>query len=75
MALAGEFSHQEKRDAEELLMRIHLGLNPAHNLLNAVRVLHDEGREAFEAMRGARCAWAHEWKPFDAASVPVQTEK
>lgn len=61
--LAGEWNRQSVRDAEELLMRVHLGLNPCHSLINAVRVLHDEGREAFEKMRGPRCEHAHEWKP------------
>lgn len=51
--------------AQHLLMHIHLGLNPAHDLLTCVRVLHDEGREAFEKLRGPRCDFAHEWKPHD----------
>lgn len=52
--LAGQMTRQSKRDAEELLMRVHLGLSPIHSLLEAVRVLHDEGRDAFEKMRGPR---------------------
>jgi hypothetical protein len=59
----GGITRQMKRDAEELLIRVHLGLDPAHDLLHVVRVLHDEGREAFEKMRGPRCEHAHEWKP------------
>ena len=47
----------------EFLMRVHLGLNPIHDLLECVRILHDEGREAFEKARGPRCEWAHQWKP------------
>lgn len=61
--LAGQFDPQKARNAEMLLLRIHLGLNPLHSVLHAVRVLHDEGRAAFEEMRGPRCAYAHEWKP------------
>lgn len=52
-----------KLAATELLMRVHLGLSPIHDLTTMVRVLHDDGREAFEKLRGARCEHAHEWKP------------
>lgn len=61
--LAGSATRQSRRDAEELLIRVHLGLSPIHSVLEAVRVLHDDGREAFEKMRGPRCEHAHEWKP------------
>ncbi len=61
--LTEEMSRQEVRDAKELCLRIHLGLNPCHDIYEACHVLHDEGREAFERMRGPRCEWAHEWKP------------
>lgn len=53
----------DRRNAQELCMRIHLGLNPAQDIFECLRVLHDEGREAFEALRGQRCEYAHEWKP------------
>lgn len=63
MVIGGAFDPEEHRNAEELLMRVCLGLNPAHSLLEAVRVLHDDGREAFEKLRGPRCEFAHQWKP------------
>lgn len=56
----GEWSDAENR---EFLMRVHLGLNPIHDLMECVRILHDEGIEAFERVRGPRCEWAHQWKP------------
>jgi hypothetical protein len=55
--------HVERKDAREKLLRIHLGLNPGHDILEAVRVLYDDGREAFEKVRGPRCEYAHQWKP------------
>ena len=56
-------SADETLRAQMLLIRVTLGLNPIHDVLTAVRVLHDEGREAFEKLRGERCDFAHEWKP------------
>jgi hypothetical protein len=47
--------------AQLTLIRVVLGLSPIHDPVEAVRVLHDEGREAFEKLRGARCDHAHEW--------------
>jgi hypothetical protein len=55
-------SDAERLEAQMHLIRVTLGLNPIHDVLTAVRVLHDEGREAFEKLRGPRCEHAHEWK-------------
>lgn len=48
---------------QALLARVELGLNPAHDLLEAICVLHREGKEAFEKIRGPVCEYAHTWKP------------
>lgn len=56
-------SEYEKMRAQMLLMRVTLGLNPCHDLLECVRLLHDKGRDEFERLRGERCKYAHEWKP------------
>jgi len=45
------------------LIRIILGLKPSHNPIEAVRLLYEEGREAFERERGDPCPFAHEWHP------------
>lgn len=54
-----------KSDADIQMWRIRmlLGLNPVHDPSELVRVLYEEGREAFEKLRGEPCAHAHEWKP------------
>lgn len=44
------------------LIRVTLGLNPIHDPVEAVRVLLEDGREAFEKLRGEPCAHAHQWK-------------
>lgn len=54
---------EEKMRNELLLIRVVLGLSPAHDPVTAVRVLYEEGREAFEKLRGERCEYAHQWKP------------
>ncbi len=46
-----------------MLVRMILGLNPAHDVRLAVQELHDNGREAFEKLRGPRCDHAHTWEP------------
>lgn len=62
--LAGApLSALERLEAQTLLMRIELGLSPIHDLRLAVSVLFNEGREAFEKLRGPPCPHAHEWKP------------
>ena len=57
-------SEYERMRAQMMLMRVHLGLDPCHDILTAIRVLYDEGREAMEKMRGPRCEHAHLWKPL-----------
>lgn len=53
----------ERMRCELMLIRVALGLNPAHDVLTAVRTLHDEGREALEKLRGEKCEYAHQWAP------------
>ncbi len=61
---ADEMSTRERAMFTELLLvRVKLGLSPLHSTVEAVRVLHDEGREAFEAMRGPACSHSSEWFP------------
>lgn len=43
---------------KDLLIRVLLGLNPCHDTVESIRVLFEEGREAFEKMRGPACDWA-----------------
>ena len=52
-----------KMQAQLFLIRILLRLSPIHDPVQAVRVLHDEGKEAFEKLRGEPCSYASEWKP------------
>ena len=66
---AQQFRTYPDIESQELLLRVHLGLSPIHSLLEAVRVLHDDGREAFEQMRGPRCEHAHEWAPTSMRSI------
>ena len=59
-------SDRERRMFSQLLLvRVALGLNPIHSVVEAVRVLHDDGKEAFEKLRGAKCEHAHEWFPAE----------
>lgn len=53
----------ERMKAEMMLMRVCLGLEPIHDLLRCVQILHDEGREAFEKVRGPKCEHSHLWQP------------
>jgi hypothetical protein len=41
---------QTKGDAEITLIRSILRLSAIHDVVEAVRILHDEGREAFDAL-------------------------
>lgn len=56
-------SIDERIQGQLLLIRVILGLNPAHDPVECVRVLYEEGREAFEKLRGEPCAHAAEWRP------------
>lgn len=56
---------ESKMQAELVLIRTVLGLSPVHDVVAAVRVLHDEGRAAFEELRGPRRDDAMMWKPRD----------
>lgn len=40
-------------DGQVLLIRTILELQPLHSTVEAVRVLYEQGRDAFEAMRGS----------------------
>ena len=53
----------ESMRAQLLLIRVTLGLSPVHDPVTAVRVLYEEGKEAFEALRGEPCQHAASWKP------------
>lgn len=53
------------------LIRVTLGLNPAHDPVECIRVLYEEGKNAFENLRGEPCTYAHEWKPAPVAQAPV----
>lgn len=53
-----------KMRAQLMLIRVTLGLNPIHDPVEAIRVLFEEGREAFEKLRGPACEHAHEWGPL-----------
>jgi len=53
----------ERMKAELLLIRVQLGLNPCQDVRWAIEKLHNDGREAFEAARGPKCDWSHEWQP------------
>lgn len=55
-----EMTHEEN---QMFLMRVMLGLAPYHDVLESVRILYDEGREAFEKVRGEPSKWAAEWRP------------
>lgn len=46
-----------------LVIRVELGLEPFHDVVAAVRVLHNEGREEFEKMRGEHSNRAVHWQP------------
>lgn len=58
--VTGEY---EQMRAEIMLMRVELGLNPCQDLLTCVRVLHRDGRDAFEKLRGPKCDYAQQWQP------------
>jgi hypothetical protein len=58
--VSGEY---EQMRAELMLMRVELGLDPCHDLLTCVRTLHNDGRDAFEKLRGPKCDYAHHWQP------------
>lgn len=53
----------EKMRAELLLIRALLGLNPIHDPVVCVRELFENGREAFEKLRGPVCDYAWQWSP------------
>lgn len=55
-----------KEENQLFLIRVTLGLNPAHDPVECVRILYENGREKFDKVRGDRCDWAHEWKPSTA---------
>jgi hypothetical protein len=43
---------EQKMRGQLLLIRVVLGLSPIHDPVEAVRVLYEQGREAFEQLRG-----------------------
>lgn len=53
----------ERMRCELLLMRVELGLGPIHDLRSCVSVLLNEGREAFEKIRGPKREDSHLWQP------------
>lgn len=53
----------EKMRAQLLLIRVILGLNPCHDPVECVRILHSDGRERFESVRGEKCDYAAQWTP------------
>jgi len=59
----GAPSNAENMRNQLMLIRMALGLSPIHDPVTAVRVLYEEGKEAFEKMRGEKCEYAHEWRP------------
>lgn len=48
--------------AQLLLIRVILGLNPIHDPVECVRILFEDGREAFERVRGEPCEYAAQWR-------------
>jgi hypothetical protein len=50
-------------ESEILLIRVMLGLNPVHDVVECIRILFEQGREAFERVRGEPCEYAAEWRP------------
>lgn len=52
-----------REESQLLLIRVTLHLNPIHDPVEAVRVLYEEGRDAFERLRGEPCEYAAQWKP------------
>ena len=52
-----------RTENQMLLIRITLGLSPIHDPVIAVRTLFQEGRAAFEKLRGPECEHAYQWKP------------
>ena len=60
---AGYPNGMNKTENQMFLIRVTLGLNPIHDPIEAIRVLYEDGREAFEKLRGEKCDHAHEWKP------------
>lgn len=53
----------QRMQSQLLLIRHILGINPVHDVVDAVRTLHDEGKVAFERKRGDHCAYATQWRP------------
>lgn len=53
----------ERMRAQLLLIRVTLGLSPADDPVAAVNVLFNEGRDAFEKLRGQGCDYAAQWTP------------
>lgn len=53
----------ERMRAKLLLIHVTLGLNPCHDAVECVRILFEEGREAFEKVRGPACDYAAQWSP------------
>lgn len=58
-------SEMTRTENQMLLIRVLLGLDPAHDPVEAVRILHDKGREEFERVRGQGCYYAAEWRPSE----------
>lgn len=56
-------SEFERMRCELLLLRVELGLSPIHDLMTAVRTLHERGREEFEKMRGPAAENSADWFP------------
>lgn len=48
----------ERLADKDLLIRVILGINPCHDTVESIRVLYEDGREAFEKMRGPACDYA-----------------
>lgn len=53
----------EKMRAQLLLIRVVLGLSPIHDPVKCVQVLFEDGREAFEKLRGPKAESAADWTP------------
>lgn len=56
-------AREQRMYSQLLLIRETLGLNPIHDVVSAVRMLHDNGRDAFMNARGPKCEYSYEWQP------------
>ena len=55
-----EYEHMR---CELLLIRVTLGLSPAHDVLTCVRTLFEQGREEMEKLRGPKSDDSSYWAP------------